>query len=308
VFLLEELGVNWRMYRSARAFSPDVIHAHDVNTLAPAWLAARMAGARLVYDAHEISADREGYDGRIWLVKLVERWLGNRAQGRITTTQARADWFMSAYHYPEVTVLQNRPVRNIADGSNLIRERFDIPADQPLVLYQGGLQWGRGLSNLLEAMRGLPRGHLVFVGDGVQRAALEQAAADMADRVHFVGQVPLAELPAWTASADIGVQTLRNTCLNHYTTDSNKLFEYVMGGLPVVASDFPEIRTVVTADDLGVLVDPDDVESIRGALGRLLDDEPYRQRLADNARRAREHLDWTSQAPKLLDLYRAVVS
>jgi len=308
VFLLEELGVNWRMYRSARTFSPDVVHAHDVDTLFPAWLAARLARARLVYDAHEISADREGYDGRIWLVKWVERWLGNRAQGRITTTQARADWFISAYHYPDMIVLQNRPVRSIADGSDLIRERFDIPADQPIVLYQGGLQWGRGLSNLLEAMRGLPRGCLVFVGDGVQRASLQQAAADMADRVHFVGQVSLAELPAWTASADIGVQTLRNTCLNHYTTDSNKLFEYVMGGLPVVASDFPEIRAIVTADDIGVLVDPDDVEAIRQALARLIEDQAYRQQLADNARRARNHLDWASQAPKLLDLYRAVLS
>jgi glycosyltransferase involved in cell wall biosynthesis len=155
-------------------------------------------------------------------------------------------------------------------------------------------------------MRGLPQAELVLIGDGPQRHTLEAATADIAVRVHFVGQVPLAELPAWTASADIGVQTLRNTCLNHYTTDSNKLFEYVMAGLPVVASDFPEIRAVVAEWDLGALVDPDDTNAVREALRRLIDDEALRRRLATNARRARDSLDWSSQAPKLLELYRAM--
>jgi glycosyltransferase involved in cell wall biosynthesis len=307
VFLAEELAVNWRMYRSARGLSPDIVHAHDVNTLLPAWAAARRSGARLIYDAHEISANREGYHGRVWLVKLAERWLGKTAAGRITTTQARADWFEAAYGYSRVVVLQNRPARCVADGGDRIRSRLGIPAGRPIVLYQGGLQPGRGLRNLLEAMRGLPQAELVLIGDGAQRPSLEAAAGDIAERVHFVGQVPLAELPAWTASADIGVQTLRNTCLNHYTTDSNKLFEYVMAGLPVVASDFPEIRAIVAEWDLGELVDPEDTNALHRALQRLVDDGDLRWRLAANARRARDSLDWASQAPKLLELYRTIV-
>jgi glycosyltransferase involved in cell wall biosynthesis len=307
IFLLEELGVNWRMYRSACRFRPDVVHAHDVNTLVPAWLAARRCGARLIYDAHEISADREGYVGRVWLVKLVERWLGRRADGTITTTGARAVWFESAYGYRNMVVLQNRPVRCIADGSRRIRNHFQIPDGAVVVLYQGGLQWGRGLQNLVKAMHDVPGAHLVFVGDGEQRHSLEAAAQPLGARVHFAGQVPLDELPEWTASADIGVQTLRNTCLNHYTTDSNKLFEYLMGGLPVVASDFPEIRQIVTEWDVGLLVDPHDVASVRAALRRLTDDPALRRRLAENARRARDHLDWASQAPELIALYRRVL-
>jgi glycosyltransferase involved in cell wall biosynthesis len=306
VFLLEELGVNWKMYRSARAFAPDVVHAHDVNTLVPAWLAARHCRARLVYDAHELSADREGYAGRAWLAKLVERWFGNAADGRVTTTQARAAWFERAYAYRDMIVLQNRPIRRIVHGSGRIRAHCGIPATRVIVLYQGGLQWGRGLRNLVEAMRGLPQADLVFVGDGAERPVLEAASLAMAGRVHFVGQVPLDELPEWTASADIGVQTLRNTCLNHYTTDSNKLFEYVMGGLPVVASDFPEIRAIVDEWNLGYLVDPDDVTALREALRRLIDDEAERRTYAGNAVRARDHLDWASQAPRLLALYASI--
>jgi hypothetical protein len=52
----------------------EVIHAHDVNTLPTAWLAARLSGAKIVYDAHEISTSREGYSSFRNLVAGVERF------------------------------------------------------------------------------------------------------------------------------------------------------------------------------------------------------------------------------------------
>ena len=52
-----------------------------------------------------------------------------------------------------------------------------------------------------------------------------------------VPTVPLSKLLAWTTSADIDAQPIRSTCLNHLSTNSNKLFEYAMAGLPGVASD-----------------------------------------------------------------------
>ncbi len=299
---LELLVGNLRMLIAAARYRPDFVHANDVNTLVPGWLASRWSGARLVYDAHEISADREGYRGRIWLVKLVEKYFGVAAAGRITTTRTRADWFIENYGYPDMGVVQNRPLQS-AVQANRIRTTYQIPSDRLVALYQGGLQPGRGLHNMIEAVRPIPQVHLVFVGDGRQRASLEAAAADLSHRVHFVGQVPLDELPAWTSSADVGLQTLRNTCLNHYSTDSNKLFEYVMGGLAVVASDFPEIRRIVGAHKLGILVDPDDVSAISAAIRTLADNPAELERLQDNAERARSELNWRSQVPAFLAVY-----
>ena len=303
----ELLAGNIRMLVAAARFKPDFVHANDVNTLVPGWIAARWAGAHLVYDAHEISADREGYRTRIWLVKLVEKYLGRGAAGRITTTRTRADWFMENYDYPDMGVVQNRPLYSEVQADR-IRASYPIPSNKLVVLYQGGLQPGRGLHNLIEAVRSVPQAHLVFVGDGRQRASLEAAAADLNDRVHFVGQVPLSELPEWTASADIGLQTLRNTCLNHYSTDSNKLFEYVMGGLAVVASDFPEIRTIVSEHDLGFLVDPDDVQAIAAAIRSFADSPAELERLRENARKARSELNWRSQVPAFLAVYEAAAA
>jgi len=131
--------------------------------------------------------------------------------------------------------------------------------------------------------------------------------AGVADRVRFISTVALAELPVYTASADIGVQPIENTCFNHFTTDSNKLFEYVQAGLPVIASDLPEIRLIVGQYDLGVLVKPGDSAALVEAIGRLVSDRALRLHYAERARQASSQLSWEAQEHELVDLYKKVL-
>jgi glycosyltransferase involved in cell wall biosynthesis len=174
------------------------------------------------------------------------------------------------------------------------------------VLYQGGLQPGRGLFNLLEAAKRVNGAAFVLLGTGTLERSLRERAHELGldQTVHVLPPVPALELHAWTCSADIGVQILENTCLNHYTTDSNKLFEYTMAGLPIVASDFPEIRKIVTRYRLGVLVDPDDVAGIASRLQQLVNNACCRGRYHANALRAAPELSWETQVPVLLRGYR----
>lgn len=303
-------AIHVALCRAMVASRPEVVHAHDVNTLPTAWWAARRAGARLVYDAHEISTDREGYRELRGLIAWAERRLMPKADATITTTGMRAKFFARAYGVPRPLVLQNRPrFRELARGT-LIRDRLGIADDLPVLVYQGGLQPGRGLEDLVAAMPGLPPCHLVYIGGGRLLGALKGMVAErgLGARVHFVPTVPLAELLAWTASADIGVQPIRNTCLNHLSTDSNKLFEYAMAGLPVVASDFPEIRRVVRAHDIGLLFDPETPGALAAALGRMIADGGLRARLAANARGSARALSWEAQEGELARLYERVLA
>jgi glycosyltransferase involved in cell wall biosynthesis len=130
----------------------------------------------------------------------------------------------------------------------------------------------------------------------------------LAQRVHFIPTVSLADLPSYTASADIGVQPIENTCLNHFSTDSNKLFEYVIAGLPVVATDFPEIRKVVSTCAIGLLVPAGSDHALRLQLKRLIDDPSLRQQLACNAKKAALQLNWERQESKLVTLYQRVLA
>ena len=299
-------GLLWHLTR-CRA---DVVHAHDVNTLPTAWLAAVFSGAKLVYDAHEISTSREGYSSFRKLVAVVEKALMPRADGTITTTKARAKFFARAYGVERPVVLQNRPRHQSVLASNRIREELGLVQPWPIILYQGGVQQGRGLERLVHVAAEVSDAYFVFIGGGRLDTSLRSIVAQLQleERVRFIPTVALAQLPSYTASADIGVQPIENTCLNHYTTDSNKLFEYVQAGLPVVASDLPEIRRVVREYDLGLLVPPGDSAALSAALRELVADKSKHQYYAAQSRKASVALSWESQEHELVALYESVLS
>lgn len=287
------------------ATRPDVVHGHDVNTLPTAWLAATVSRASLVYDAHEISTDREGYRRFRAAVAWIERQLAPRAAAMITTTDARAKFFARAYGIPRPLVLQNRPRFTARMRSDRIRRELQLEKPWPIVLYQGGLQQGRGLERLIDSAAHLEDVYFVLIGGGRIAPALEAQTrnADLVERVRFIPTVSLEDLPSYTASADIGVQPLENTCLNHYTTDSNKIFEYMMAGLPVVASDMPEIGRIVNTNGFGITVPPGDTLALKNALRTLLGDEGLRREYSDRACRAALCLNWEDQEQKLIALY-----
>lgn len=289
---------------------PKIIHANDVDTLPLAWFCSILAGAKLIYDAHEISTSREGYRVGRKLVGMVEKILVPRTNGMITTTDTRAKFFARAYHVARPVVLQNRPRLVSVNGDDRIRRELSLVEPYPIVIYQGGLQPGRGLDLLIKAATNLERTYVVFIGGGSMEAELKALVTKLRleHRVWFIPTVPLTELPSYTASADIGVQPIENTCLNHFSTDSNKLFEYAMAGLPVVASSLPEIRSLVSKYRFGELVPSGDSELLAAAIQKLVDRPDIRDDLAYNAKLAAGSLNWESQEAKLVMLYQSIIN
>ncbi len=299
------LGLLYQLVRS----KPDVIHGHDVNTLLTAWLASVIARVPLVYDAHEISTDREGYAGVRKLVGWVEKKLMPRAAATITTTDIRAKFFALAYGIPRPLVLQNRPRLTRVPKNKKIRIELGLELDWPIVLYQGGLQQGRGLERIIDAAQYVKKAYFVFIGGGRLELPLKQKVARLRleEKVHFIKTVPLDDLPEFTSSADIGIQALENTCLNHYSTDSNKLFEYMMAGLPVVASNLPEISKIVNQFELGLIVPSSDTEALVKAIQKLVDQPDLQKRFHENALSSRITLNWEDQEEKLIGLYKTIL-
>ncbi len=290
-------------------YGAPVVHSHDVNTLPTAWLAAKLSRAKLVYDAHEISTSREGYKSLRKVVGFVEKRLMPSANGTITTTDARAKYFARAYGVERPLVLQNRPRLVESPRSNRIRDELGLVESWPIVVYQGGLQQGRGLEKLIRCAQHVPDCYFVLIGGGRLAQPLMVLAKELniQHKVHFIPTVALADLPGYTASADIGIQPIENTCLNHYTTDSNKLFEYVIAGLPVIATDFPEIRKIVRNNDIGLLVPANDEQALSYAILKLIDNRDLRERFATNAKSTARSLNWETQEKCLVELYERVL-
>ena len=137
--------------------------------------------------------------------------------------------------------------------------------------------------------------HLVVLGFGrsshIRQVHTWAEEAGVQDRVHVLPARPFSELVQTAAAATVGIVPIRADSLNNYTGDTNKLHEYLMAGLPVVASDIPEVRRVLEQGNprIGETFDPTSPASIAQAVRQVADDATYAARRAESDARTESH-------------------
>jgi glycosyltransferase involved in cell wall biosynthesis len=298
-------AIDTRMAFALLAEKPDVVHAHDLNTLRPAAIAARLAHAKLVYDSHEISPGLPHVQDMQRVVRYERKWIA-RADAVIHTTPMRGKWAADTYGIAMPHIVRNIPeMQGDVRPVDLAREAGFAPGTK-VVMHQGNMQPARGLEALTLAMGKLDNGYgLLMLGKGKLQPELEALVAEhgLGERVRFHAPVPHDELLAWTASAWCGVSLLVDVCLNHKYSLPNKLFEYVAVGVPVVASNNVEIAAFVNEHRVGEVCDPTDPASIADAIARLAE---RRDDAAQAARAAANVYRWENEERTLLGIYAAL--
>ena len=293
----------------AREAHAEVYHAHDLDALWPASRAAACHDAILIYDSHELFCEQSSLAQRpaisfFW--RRLERRLIKRARHVITVGNAIADRLHETYHLAhEPVVLRNVPIYKKPVASQYLQQQLRIGPGEPIALYQGGFLTDNGLAEQIQAMQFVEAGHLALVGSGPTEQGLRKLTEklQLQERVHFLPRVPFQDLHHVTCSADLGLCVIKPSGRSFAWSMPNKLFEYMMAGLPVLAGDTPEIRRVVEATDAGLIVDPLDPLAIAAALTQLLQDPDGRDELASAARFAARRNCWEVESQKLLDLY-----
>lgn len=285
----------------------DVYHSHDLNTVIPGAISAGLHERPLIYDAHEIHmAGQDRYTAAEMLVwAMIERHFIRRVAGFITTTEMRGEWFIRKYRIPNPVIVHNFAEYRPSRRTSKLHKALGIPASTPIVLYQGSIQAGRGLEQAIHASRWIaPEAVMVFLGAGPLWGKIERMIRELhlEERIRMLPAVPYEHLLSYTASATVGLQCLQDTCFNHRSTGSNKLFEYLMAGVPVVASDFPFIRKVISDTGAGVLVDPHNPEQIARGVNHLLRPENY-DTYRRHAGTASKKYNWGCEKEVLRKLY-----
>lgn len=182
------------------------------------------------------------------------------------------------------------------------------------VLYLGTLAPWQGVEVLLDALKLLEDGplHLRIVGQDSSkwRRPLEKRISKLAltERVDILPPVPHEEVPALIAQADICAAPLapteRNTVQGCHPI---KLLEYMACGKPIVASDLPVVRDILTHEESALLCKVDKPARFAEALRRLADDPALRHHLgATAARIAGERFSWARAQEDLLAVYAAL--
>jgi glycosyltransferase involved in cell wall biosynthesis len=301
-----EAAVEWASGRAAVAW-----HGHDLTGLiAAARARGGRPGGRVVYDSHELFLEA-GAVARLpgparAMVARLERRHATAADAVITVNPGIAEELARRYAIPTPAVVMNCPVVDpVAPERDLspLRVTFGL-GDRPVLLHHGGLSGGRGIEETIDALDALPpEVALVILGNGELVPRIAQLAAErFPDRLYHHAAVPMEELPAWVAGADAGVIAFQPTEGNNLLATPNKLFECLAVGVPVVVSDFPEMRRIVDESGVGALCDPTSPESIAAAARTVLGADRDRWRVTCRAA-ATERYSWQRQSETLLGVY-----
>jgi len=298
-----------RMILKGRMKNYDIYHSNDLNTLPQGYICAkwRLRRKPLIYDSHEVQTSRTGYDSSIYA--KMEKFFIRKMDSMIVENHTRAKYNEVLYgFYPNV--VHNYPFiqKEVFDHKIDLHEILHLPENEKILLYQGGIQAGRGLDKLIKAVPMFNEGTLVLIGDGRIKPDLEKMVKDMnlEEKVKFLPKVPLEELPQYTKNAYLGFQVLNNINYNHYSASSNKLFEYMMAGIPVVACNFPEIRRVVEGEETGICIDSHKPQEIADAVNKLLENQALRTRYSENSRKASKLFNWEKEKELFVNVYAKV--
>jgi glycosyltransferase involved in cell wall biosynthesis len=297
--------------RVARSVKADVYHAHDLNTLEPAWRAARAHGARLVYDAHELYTEMPGLGaGERERWRRVERNLIGEADAIVVPSPARGDVLAERYGTERPVVVMNCPPGSAPPDPAASPIAGLRRGSEPLLVYAGGFTTGRGLENLIHATRMLDVGRTVMIGWGPLEAELRALTERerIGDRIAFYGPIDPDDVVAVVAGADVGLAPYLPVGLNNMLAAPNKLFEYLHAGLAVAASDLPDIRSIVSEHDVGELFDAADPGSIASAVQRLVSPAGRLSDVRARAAAAAGRFTWQAQAKILVATYERLAS
>lgn len=277
--------------------------SNDLDTLLPNFLVARIQGKKLVYDTHEFYTEvpelvRRPRIRAVWLA--IERWIFPKLRTVITVNRSIAEQYHARYGNT-VQVVRNIPMKRDL-GALPSREELQLPTDKHILVMQGaGINVERGAEEAVLAMRELPECLLLIIGGGDAWPVLDQLVKEYAlqDRVRLLGKMPYERMMAYTRNADLGLTLDKDSNLNYRFSLPNKLFDYLHAGIPVLATDLPEVAGIVREFDCGVVLKEAEPGAIAEAVREFLADPARMTALRKNATFAARKLDGEEETAKL---------
>jgi glycosyltransferase involved in cell wall biosynthesis len=300
---LRTLDFYRRAIRVVRDERPALIHCNDYNTMWVGVAARTLTGAAVVYDAHELWPDRNLRPEPRWWLLACESLFVRRAHRTITASPGYADVIARRYRVPRPPVVRNIPELPPAEAG---AAGPNGDGTDGAVTYIGALTRNRGLEDSIRAIALVPDARLRMVGPihPPYREELESLAEreGVTDRFELAGPVPPGEAVESIRGAAVGLALIQPACLSYELSLPNKLFEYVLAGVPVLAADLPVIGDFVREHEVGLVARGEDPGDVAAKLMQMLDPERNRA-LRAAAERAASELSWEREARLLESTY-----
>ena len=291
----------------------DILLCNDTDALPANFIASKLCKVPLVFDAHELFPEVPEVVGRprvkrVW--EKIEDIIFPHLKQSYTVCNSIAEHYKQKYGIT-MGVVRNIPNKEttsapVDKNQNKIITLLPSLEGKKLLLYQGAINVGRGVEWLINAMPHLDNCVLCICGGGDLFEEMQALTKEkkLEDRIIFTGRLPFEELNQYTSQADLGFVLLENMGLSYYYSLPNRIFDYMKYGVPVLASNFPEIARIVETHQTGKLITHYEPEYLAKVILEMLkeweDKSVYQSRLNNLSK----EFCWENEAQVMLEIVR----
>lgn len=303
--VLQYAEFNLRLFFKLWFCKTDYLLANDLDTLGPNYVISKWRKKFLFYDTHEyFTGVPELADSpakkRIW--KGLEDALFPRLPVIYTVSDAVKAKYQAAYKVP-ISVVRNLPV---PPAPSTITRPAAWTGKRVLLMQGMGINHGRGGLESLEMMRYLPEQYyLVYIGGGLLWEQIRQKRTEwmLENRVEMIHKLPPDQLKNYTPHADLGLSLDGFTDENFLVSLPNKLFDYILAGVPVAATPLPEVKRIIEQYGVGFCLNNRTPREMAAEIMRFLDDAENLERVKLNILEAQKELNWNQEKRVLIKIY-----
>ena len=300
---------------------PDLVYVADLPTLPIGVMLKETTACRLIIDCHEwwkrqsVLWEPENVS-KINLIDKYEQELYRKCDIRITVGEMLAEE-MSKYfevHFDTIYSCISKELKPDKDvvATDFWSNKFGIPIESRIALFQGSLTTLRNLDNLARATRYLKENqYLVICGGGAYESEFKQILESEGDinRVIFAGWIPQADLMSYTMNGHVGV--LPYVSIDDYFALSvpNKLMEYFEAQLPMICdASLKEIAKVTSENNVGIIVDCSEPKELGCKISEILCDLDRINNIKNNYNRCKSKFSFVEQEEKFIEILCNIIS
>lgn len=292
----------WELFKT----KADLYFAEDIYTLPFVKFRTFFNKAKVYYNSRELYAFLGGLRNRRVIQTIltqIEKVFIHHVDLVLTTGEMDSEFLQKFYVITNTLVLRNLPKLKSPKEKIDLREKLSLTPGTKILLYQGVLLDGRGVELVIKNLHKINNTVFAILGAGEKREKWEKLSEEInvKDRVFFLGNISQDRLINYTASADIGICLIENISISYYHALPNKLFEYIMAGLPVISSALPQMKKIVEDYKVGECIDLDKGLNISAVINSMLDNEDKLKLYKANCAEAAKELNWDVEFEKAKD-------
>lgn len=295
----------------------DVIHCNDMDTLFPGLLAAKIKNRKIIYDAHEIYPLMiQSYitEPVAEILSIIELYFVRKVDSLVTVSEVLADYYKKGIgkNKPSVTIVMNCKdtvaFNQSQDKVKLLKKNLGIE-NRFVILYDGWLVPNNGLEELFDAFQKLDGDAdnmvAILCGEGYAQESFKETVKKkkITSRIKFIGRVPSQEIPLYVNACDIMYVVRSPTERYNLLSTPNRLFEAMMAGKPVVASNFGNVKKIVEKTQIGLLIQSEDINGLCSSLLQLKNETTLREEFIKKALEASKTYNWDSMEKVFVNVY-----